>query len=188
MAARAITAARFARKSLASLALRNGIFPRTTVAAYHNAQSNPPLASPTMDNRTAKDTSWPQDGFELGDYPNLPHVSSQRRQFEGWWDVQDRRNFNEPIHEDEDGLNIWLWTEVECNDKYTPTEALTHWLTAFGLLGVVGFLSYLYDAANERPDLPREFPFDNLYLERGGDPAKDPAQDTGKVTNTLCGM
>ena len=24
------------------------------------------------------------------------------------------------IHEDEDGLNIWMMQEVECNDTYTP--------------------------------------------------------------------
>lgn len=40
---------------------------------------------------------WPDDGYALGDYPNLPNISYQRRQHKGWWDWQDRRNFNEPV-------------------------------------------------------------------------------------------
>ena len=40
---------------------------------------------------------WPDDGYGLGDYPNLPDISYQRRQHKGWWDWQERRNFNEPV-------------------------------------------------------------------------------------------
>lgn len=40
---------------------------------------------------------WPDDGYALGDYPNLPEICNQRRQHLGWWDVQERRNYNEPV-------------------------------------------------------------------------------------------
>ena len=28
--------------------------------------------------------------------------------------------FSYQIHEDEDGLNVWVWQEVECSGIYTP--------------------------------------------------------------------
>ncbi|KAK3708612.1 hypothetical protein QZH41_011780, partial [Actinostola sp. cb2023] len=174
------------------------------LAGYHTAKSDPPLPVPNDDNRNVVKTGWVDDGLDLGDYPNLPYISSQRRQYFGWWDMQDRRNYAEPVHEDEDAINIWVWQEVESNDKYTRdhtvplmrqvilifdrTEVLKHFLVAFGFLGVVGYLSYLYDAPSQNPAIPREFPYDNLYLERGGDPGKDPAEDKGKVPNSLFGM
>lgn len=34
---------------------------------------------------------------QIGDYPNLPHLSSQIRSPFGWDDNQDRRNFGEPV-------------------------------------------------------------------------------------------
>lgn len=67
------------------------------LASYHTAKSDPPLPVPNDDNRNVVKTEWPQDGMELGDYPNLPYISSQRRQFLGWWDRQDRRNYAEPV-------------------------------------------------------------------------------------------
>ena len=34
---------------------------------------------------------------QLGDYPQLPYVSKQRRNARGWDDPQMRRNFGEPV-------------------------------------------------------------------------------------------
>jgi NADH dehydrogenase (ubiquinone) 1 beta subcomplex subunit 8 len=34
---------------------------------------------------------------QIGDYPNLPHLSNQIRSPFGWDDNQDRRNFGEPV-------------------------------------------------------------------------------------------
>lgn len=42
---------------------------------------------------TGKVTEDPQ----IGDYPNLPHLSNQVRSPFGWTDNQDRRNFGEPV-------------------------------------------------------------------------------------------
>ncbi|RMX55122.1 hypothetical protein pdam_00007457 [Pocillopora damicornis] len=120
---------------------------------------------------------WPDDGYALGDYPNLPEICNQRRQHLGWWDVQERRNYNEPIHLDEDALNVWVWSEVTCNDRYTPGEILMQLGIATATLCFVGYLSYLYDQTDRNPAVPKEYPFYNLYLERGGDPDKDPSEE-----------
>jgi NADH dehydrogenase (ubiquinone) 1 beta subcomplex subunit 8 len=42
---------------------------------------------------TGKVVSDPQ----IGDYPNLPHISAQTRGPFGWDDPQDKRNFGEPV-------------------------------------------------------------------------------------------
>ena len=55
-----------------------------------------PVPTPENDWKGFK-RDWPDDGYGLGDYPNLPDISYQRRQHKGWWDWQDRRNFNEPV-------------------------------------------------------------------------------------------
>lgn len=52
---------------------------------------------PFDDNRNVQ-TKWDDDGLDLGDYPNLPYISSQRRVQSGWWDFQDRRNYAEPVN------------------------------------------------------------------------------------------
>lgn len=34
---------------------------------------------------------------QLGDYPQLPPISAQRRPAKGWWNNQERRNFGETV-------------------------------------------------------------------------------------------
>lgn len=55
------------------------------------------VAVPEHDYSKFADPGWPDDGMALGEYPNLPLVSAQRRQMTGWWDKQDRRNYGEPV-------------------------------------------------------------------------------------------
>ncbi|KAJ2454646.1 hypothetical protein EV183_001394 [Coemansia sp. RSA 2336] len=43
---------------------------------------------------------------QIGDYPNLPQIKSEERPQLGWWDRQNRRNFGEPIHEQDEVLNM----------------------------------------------------------------------------------
>jgi len=41
---------------------------------------------------------YPDDGFGYGDYPKLPHVSSEARSpYEDWDEPKYRRNYNEPV-------------------------------------------------------------------------------------------
>ncbi|KAJ7392304.1 NADH dehydrogenase 1 beta subcomplex subunit 8 ndufb8 [Desmophyllum pertusum] len=142
----------------------------------HDDHKRFPIPTPENDWKTFK-RDWDDDGYALGDYPNLPDISYQRRQHVGWWDWQERRNFNEPVHPDEDAMNVWVWTEVDCNDRYTPHEALMHLAIAASIVAFIGYLSYLYDKLDRDPAIPRQYPFNNLYLERGGDPNKDPSEE-----------
>jgi NADH dehydrogenase (ubiquinone) 1 beta subcomplex subunit 8 len=115
-------------------------------------------------------------GLRLGDYPVLPWRSAQLNKQTGWWDNQDRRDKETPLHEEDDALNVWMFDAVECNGIYTKWEALGQLTVAFTILGFLIYLSYLYDAPSRNPAVPRQFPYDNLYLERGGDPDRPPTE------------
>ena len=104
------------------------------------------------------------------------------------------------VHEEEDALNVWMYDAVENNGKYTRWQALGQLTTALALLAGLYGLSVLYDAPSRNPAVsrapcstgratlpslvllplptqaPKEYPFDNLYLERGGDPGKAPSE------------
>ncbi|KAI9825639.1 MAG: hypothetical protein M1832_000983 [Thelocarpon impressellum] len=98
-----------------------------------------------------------------GGYVNPP---AQKRQFRDpyadWWDPQERRNYGEPVHEDNDVLAIFSPYE------YTHTkpgkgalQLLAFVATVFGLVGVVRLVY------PDRPSAPREFP-GGLEEELGG--------------------
>lgn len=101
--------------------------------------------------------------LQNGGYPNPP---PQKRQFRdpygGWWDRQDKRNFGEPVHEDNDILGTF------------STESYTHFKApkAFFLLGCSivtvfafsGVVSFFYP---DKPSAPRTFE-DGLETELGG--------------------
>ncbi|PGH16934.1 hypothetical protein AJ80_05002 [Polytolypa hystricis UAMH7299] len=98
-----------------------------------------------------------------GGYVNPP---SQKRQFRDpygeWWDKQDRRNFGEPVHEDNDILGTF------------STEPYTHFTPGKGLVGIglsvsaVLLLSgVVYLTYPDRPSAARTFP-DGLDKELGG--------------------
>ncbi|KAI1491586.1 hypothetical protein F5X96DRAFT_458003 [Biscogniauxia mediterranea] len=98
-----------------------------------------------------------------GGYINPPRVKRQFRDPNGdWWDKQERRNYGEPIHEDNDVLGVfspyeYTWT--------TPGKGLAQIgafvATFMGLCWVVG---RLYP---DKPSYPREFE-GGLERELGG--------------------
>jgi NADH dehydrogenase (ubiquinone) 1 beta subcomplex subunit 8 len=120
-------------------------------------------------------------GLRLGDYPVLPWRSAQLNRQTGWWDNQDRRDKETPLHEEDDALNIWMFDAVESNGIYTRWEALAQLTTVFGILGLLMYLSHLYNAPSRDPAVPRQFPYDNLYLEQGGDPSRLPTDEEKAV-------
>ena len=82
-----------------------------------------------------------------GGYINPPRIPRQFRDpYADWWDKQERRNYGEPVHEDNDILGI-----------FSPEE-YTHFKPGFGavlfgvfvaaFLGVVGVVKVYY------PDIP----------------------------------
>lgn len=88
-----------------------------------------------------------------------------RDPYGGWWDKQERRNFGEPVHEDNDILAM-----------FSP-ERHTHVSTAKGLfhvgcfiaavLGLSGVVKMYYP---DKPATPRTFP-GGLEKELGGENA-----------------
>lgn len=101
--------------------------------------------------------------MQNGGYINPPAIKRQFRDpYAEWWDPQERRNFGEPIHEDNDLLGIFSAYEYTWT---TPGKGALLILTfAATLLGGVGLVNLTY------PDLksyPREFE-DGLERELGG--------------------
>ncbi|KAI9805801.1 MAG: hypothetical protein M1825_000415 [Sarcosagium campestre] len=98
-----------------------------------------------------------------GGYVNPP---AQKRQFRDpygdWWDKQERRNFGEPIHEDNDTLTLFSLHEYTHTTAGRAFAQLSVFVAAvFGLAGIV---SIYYP---DRPSVPREFP-GGLEAELGG--------------------
>ncbi|RMJ22264.1 hypothetical protein PHISP_06865 [Aspergillus sp. HF37] len=117
-----------------------------------------------------------EDPFPDGNYPNPPREKRQFRDpYESWWDQQERRNFGEPVHEDNDILGVF---SPEQHTHVSPGKGFFHlgcFVAAF--LGLCGAVSLTYP---DRPTIPRTFP-DGMEKELGGPGAplaRKPGQDT----------
>ena len=123
------------------------------------------------------DQGWKDDGMGLGEYPNYTEWSYQSRDPNlTYWDQQERRHFGEPLHVNHDALNVWMPDDIS-NHKYKPREMVLHLGIALGLLGgLVCYSEYIYDAPSRDPAASKPYPFNNLYLEMGGDPDKEPTE------------
>ncbi|KAM9326808.1 NADH dehydrogenase [ubiquinone] 1 beta subcomplex subunit 8, mitochondrial [Gastrophryne carolinensis] len=116
---------------------------------------------------------YPDEGFGYGDYPMLPEKSQEERDPWYRWDHSDfRRNWGEPIHWD---FDKYIRTRVDTS----PTTVPFQWMCKVfvGFLVIMGTLFYLgQEFPSYRPVAPKQYPFNNLYLERGGDPNKAPPE------------
>ena len=123
------------------------------------------------------DVGWKDDGTGYGDYPNYIEWSYQNRDPNvKYWDQQMRRDFGEPLHVNDDSLSVWMFDDMS-NYKYGPYEVLLHLSIALGLLfGVFYYSEYVYDVESKNPALPKTYPYNNLYIEMGGDPDREPTE------------
>jgi len=121
------------------------------------------------------DQGWPKDGTGFKDYPNWAEWSHQDRDPNAQYDDQQmRRNFGEPIHFYDDGLRHHIYDSSD-QKKYTPHQCLGHFCVCFALLGLMLWYDrYVYDVTSADPCAPKPYPFNNLYLESGGNPGKEP--------------
>ncbi|MCJ1467147.1 hypothetical protein MMC07_005769 [Pseudocyphellaria aurata] len=98
-----------------------------------------------------------------GGYINPPRQPRQFRDPYGdWWDKQERRNFGEPVHEDNDILGIFSLEEYT---HFTPAQGLVMlgcFIATVG--GLCGIVSIFYP---DKPSVPRTFP-GGLDRELGG--------------------
>ncbi|KAL5339278.1 hypothetical protein BJX70DRAFT_364365 [Aspergillus crustosus] len=115
-----------------------------------------------------------EDPLQNGGYQNPPRVKRQFRDpYVDWWDKQERRNFGEPVHEENEILGVFS------PEQYTHVSAgkgllqLGAFVATF--LGFCGVVSFFYP---DKPSLPRTFP-DGLEKELGG-PNALPARKTGE--------
>ncbi|KAL1949519.1 hypothetical protein VTO73DRAFT_8400 [Trametes versicolor] len=132
---------------------------RARAAPRLRCYATPATSAPTT---PAPLTSPEDDDPQLGDYPRLPFVSKQTRPALGWEDPQFRRNYGEPLHEQEEVLSMW-GPDV----PVVPPPTALRWFS----IAVLGFVSLGTLVSYARPQIPavrREYPFDGLVSELGG--------------------
>ena len=105
----------------------------------------------------------PLTGAQNGGYINPPRIKRQYRDPYGdWHDKQERRNWGEPVHEDNDILGLFSLHDYT---HMSPGRAAIMWL---GFFGCIGTLSYaVYATYPDRPAFPKEYE-DGLDKELGG--------------------
>ena len=101
--------------------------------------------------------------LQNGGYINPPAIKREHRDpYADWWDKQERRNFGEPLHEDNDILGRFA---LEDYTHMTPSKALVMWG------GFIGIVMALYFGTSlvmpDRPSAPREYE-GGLDRELGG--------------------
>ncbi|KAI5802799.1 hypothetical protein FPQ18DRAFT_383801 [Pyronema domesticum] len=107
------------------------------------------------------------DAVDPGQNGGYVNPAPEKRQFRDpygeWWDKQERRNFGEPVHEDNDILGRF---SPEDYTWVSPAKGLFQIgcfvTTVFGLLGVV------YMFYPDMPAVPRTFPHNGLEKALGG--------------------
>jgi NADH dehydrogenase (ubiquinone) 1 beta subcomplex subunit 8 len=98
-----------------------------------------------------------------GGYISPPRVKRQFRDPYGdWWDKQERRNYGEPVHEDNDILGMFSPEEYTHVTSGTAFFQLGCFVAA--VLGLCGVVAMFYP---DTPSVPREFE-DGLERELGG--------------------
>ncbi|KAF3492217.1 NADH:ubiquinone oxidoreductase 20.1kD subunit [Arthroderma uncinatum] len=104
-----------------------------------------------------------QDPGMNGGYENPPAVKRQFRDPNAdWWDAQDKRNFGEPVHEDNDILTTFS------AEEYTHFKApKAFFLLGCSVVSVFAFSGVVSLFYPDKPSAPRTFP-DGLEAELGG--------------------
>ena len=101
--------------------------------------------------------------IQNGGYVNPP---PEKRQFRDphadWWDKQERRNYGEPVHEDNDILGMFSLEEYT---HFKPAKAF--FLMGCFITSVLGLCGVVRVYYPDRPSVPRTFP-GGLDKELGG--------------------
>ncbi|KAK9448210.1 uncharacterized protein V1518DRAFT_419985 [Limtongia smithiae] len=128
--------------------------------------------------RVKEYTDFPShDGDDrlAGDYPEFPVIFNQKRDpYVKYDDQQLRRNFGDPLHEDDDVLNMW---SPDVHDYVSNGTAGRYIATFFGIIAGAGYL--LSFIAPESPAVPRVYP-SGLFTELGG------ASDFKQIYEVCC--
>ncbi|XP_054899239.1 NADH dehydrogenase [ubiquinone] 1 beta subcomplex subunit 8, mitochondrial [Poeciliopsis prolifica] len=116
---------------------------------------------------------YPDNGEGYGDYPKLTNRSQHERDPWYQWDHPDlRRNWGEPMHWD---FDMYIRNRVDTSPSPVPWSSM--WKQLFGFIGFMLFMFYMGEKfPSYQPIAPKQYPYNNLYLEKGGDPAKTPEE------------
>ncbi|EKD00334.1 hypothetical protein A1Q2_05392 [Trichosporon asahii var. asahii CBS 8904] len=112
----------------------------------------------------------------LHGYPQLPAINLQSRSPYGWWDQQERKNFDEvvsiichhtdeadrQVHEEEDALSMWSPDQ----HRVEASRAALGIVTMLAL--VAGFSYYVTIHRPQRKAVARNYPYNGLEKELGG--------------------
>ncbi|KAL4834467.1 hypothetical protein H8958_003627 [Nasalis larvatus] len=114
---------------------------------------------------------YPDDGMQYGDYPKLPDRSQHERNPWYSWDQPDLRlNWGEPTH-----WHLDMYTRNRVDTSPTPVSWNVMCMQLFGFMAFMTFIFWVGDMYPVyQPVGPKQYPCNNLYLERGSDPSKEP--------------
>ncbi|KAF5101389.1 hypothetical protein D0Z00_000868 [Geotrichum galactomycetum] len=103
--------------------------------------------------------------FQLGNYPEVPFEYYQHRNpYKKYDDQQLRRNFNEPLHQNYDYIDLW---SPDRFDLYPNSLAIRNNLIFIALISGFSFTCW-YFFYPERVAAPRSYPHGGLYKALGG--------------------
>ncbi|XP_073345223.1 NADH dehydrogenase [ubiquinone] 1 beta subcomplex subunit 8, mitochondrial [Pagrus major] len=116
---------------------------------------------------------YPDKGEGFGDYPKLADRSQHERDPWYKWDHPDlRRNWGEPMH-----WNFDMYIRNRVDTSPSPVAWGTMCKQLFGFIGFMLFMFYIGEEFKSyQPVAPKQYPYNNLYLEKGGDPEKQPEE------------
>ncbi|XP_008312765.1 NADH dehydrogenase [ubiquinone] 1 beta subcomplex subunit 8, mitochondrial [Cynoglossus semilaevis] len=117
---------------------------------------------------------YDDNGDGTGDYPHLPDRSQHERDPWYTWDHPDlRRNWGEPMHWN---FDMYIRTRVDTSPTVLPWRKMNKQLWGF-----LGFMLVLFilgeNFKSYTPVLPKQYPYNGLYIEKGGDPEKQPEEE-----------
>ncbi|KAI9266529.1 hypothetical protein BDA99DRAFT_505932 [Phascolomyces articulosus] len=125
------------------------------------ATQRPALMAASIRSQSTLDTGEVIEDPQIGDYPNLPRWSAQSRGPFGWWDPQDKRNFGETVHEEDELMGVW----APDLHTYSPYKALAQLGLATAAIG--GFAYFISKTYPEPPAVRRTYPYEGLKAELG---------------------
>lgn len=128
---------------------------------------------------------WPDDGTGHGDYPNWYRWSYQDRDPHATYDdQQERRNYGEPVHVSDMGLD-YLMPDSVTYEKYTPVQSMAYLGVFAAIFAFIIYFDTVIKPADGSwsPADPRPYPYNNLYIEVGGDPNREP--DSYELTRRI---
>jgi NADH dehydrogenase (ubiquinone) 1 beta subcomplex subunit 8 len=158
------------RRLVAARPLTRALVPATSLRTFsHTSQlrvtqadiEDPDMVMPTILLPMPAQTN--RNPSQNGGYVSPPAEKRiQRDPYGEWWDKQERRNYGEPVHEDNDILGVF---STEKYTHFTPgwgAVLMGTFIASFGALCGVVYLRH-----PDKPSVPRTFP-NGLEAELGG--------------------